>query len=140
MDNYPIILSDDVEDLSRTLREIIRIRNDLDIPSDDNMVNLFNRGILFGSDSLLLTADTTLGSTDGHADVNATSGVVTVTLSPNPIDKQRHSVAKIDASGNAVTVDGGALNINGAATDTLSSQYDQQWYMYVAVSDEWRKV
>ena len=57
---------------------------------------------------------------------DATSAGFTVTL-PALDDAYRDVlVAKIDASGNAVTVDGdGAETINGATTLALSSQYDR---------------
>jgi len=62
----------------------------------------------------------------GFYKVDATSGAVTVTLPAAASNTgMRLDIKKIDASGNAVTVDGNAAEtIDGAATVTLSSQYD----------------
>lgn len=80
------------------------------------------------------------GIGDVTIDVDATSGAVTVTLDPSPIDGQQHTICKSDASGNAVTVDGDTYNINGAATDSLGSQYLSKTYRFIGGSGEWRIV
>lgn len=58
--------------------------------------------------------------------VDATSGAVTVSLSDPALARPGDEalVKKIDASGNAVTVDSVSGNIDGAATQSLSSQWD----------------
>lgn len=56
---------------------------------------------------------------------DATSGAITVTLPASPTDGTVLRAKKIDASGNAVTIDGDAGDtIDGATTKALSSQYD----------------
>jgi hypothetical protein len=57
---------------------------------------------------------------------NATSGVVTMTLPAAAASQGRKLVAKkIDASANAVTVDGnGAETVDGAASVSITAQYD----------------
>ena len=57
--------------------------------------------------------------------VNATGGAVTATLPTATSAAGKHfTIKKIDASGNAVTVDGdGAETIDGAATYSLATQY-----------------
>jgi PBP1b-binding outer membrane lipoprotein LpoB len=57
--------------------------------------------------------------------VNATSGAITVTLPPAGVIGRPIGIMKSDSSGNAVTIDGnGSETIEGATTQTLSSQYD----------------
>jgi hypothetical protein len=78
------------------------------------------------------------GRGDVTIDVNATGGARTVTFTPTPIDGQTHTVCKNDASGNAVTVDGGDYNINGAATDAIGTQYLCKTYRFIGGANEWR--
>lgn len=72
------------------------------------------------------TAHYTAAGTDSVILVDATSAVVTITLPP----AARHrglllAIKKIDASANAVTIDGnGSETIDGSATATLSAQWD----------------
>ena len=72
-----------------------------------------------------ITATATVGS-GGVFLVDATGGAVTLTLPlAAAIIGRVISVKKIDASGNAVTVDGsGSETIDGASTAVLTSQYD----------------
>jgi len=63
--------------------------------------------------------------------VDATSDPVTITLLAvaSAGDDFEVAVEKVDASGNAVTVDGdGTETINGATTRTLTNQYDVETY------------
>ena len=70
--------------------------------------------------------------------VSAASGAVTVTLpAVGASEGLVMTIKKIDASANAVTIDGaGAETIDGAATKSLASQYKA----YTVMSDgtEWR--
>lgn len=72
-----------------------------------------------------VTVDTTLDSNDDLVLVDATAGVVTVTL-PFVDDAQRklYTVKKIDAGGNAVTVQGGGAETIDGGTISLANQYD----------------
>jgi len=65
-------------------------------------------------------------ASDFLLNVDATAGAVTVTLPLAADSLGAHIVVKkVDASGNAVTVDGaGAETIDGAATASLAAQYD----------------
>lgn len=74
---------------------------------------------------------------------DATGGAITVNLPPAANATNRVlRVKKIDASGNAVTVDGdGAETIDGAATQALAAQYDAltifsdgtSWHIFASV-------
>jgi len=81
--------------------------------------------LLSGSTAVASTPYTQL-STDSLILVDATSGAVTVNLIAVAADNGAPvTIKKIDASGNAVTIDGdGAETIDGSTTKVLSSQYD----------------
>lgn len=71
-----------------------------------------------------LTASATVQVTDHIILVDATAGDVTLTL-PGA-DKMQNKVVrfvKIDASANAMTIDGDGQNISGAATQSTTTQY-----------------
>jgi hypothetical protein len=73
-----------------------------------------------------VTADTTALPSDYLILVDAAAGAVTVNL-PSAVSSRGAAlvVKKIDASGNAVTIDAnGAETIDGAATQSLAAQYD----------------
>lgn len=54
---------------------------------------------------------------------NAAAAGFTVTLPSAPGALQLVNVKKIDATANVVTISGGAINIDGAATKTITAQY-----------------
>jgi hypothetical protein len=54
---------------------------------------------------------------------NAIGGALTITL-PVPLAGRRVTVKKIDASGNAVTLNAGAVTIDGAGTLVLAAQWN----------------
>jgi hypothetical protein len=72
-----------------------------------------------------VTAATTALAADTFIMGDATAGAFTITL-PSAVGQTGEMVIKkIDASANAVTVDGaGAETIDGAATKVLAAQYD----------------
>jgi len=72
-----------------------------------------------------LTASGTAGEIYGVYLCDCTSGAITLTLPPAASYKGKTLwVKKIDASGNAVTVDGdGSETIDNATTQTISVQY-----------------
>jgi tetrahydrodipicolinate N-succinyltransferase len=76
-------------------------------------------------------------ATDGMVTVNAAAGAVTMTLpAVATVSGRVVTVKKIDASGNAVTVDGnGAETIDGAANFPLAAQYDS--LTVIAGATEW---
>ena len=53
---------------------------------------------------------------------DATGGAIVVTL-PSPENPIMYNVKKTDASANAVTLDGGTNNIDGATTIAITTQY-----------------
>lgn len=68
------------------------------------------------------------------ADVDATSGAVTITLPPASTNSGKMiGVAKSDASGNYVTLSG---QVNGAATTDLTTQYTA--LLLISNGTEWR--
>lgn len=71
------------------------------------------------------TANYTATATDHTILVDATAGVVTITLPAAAASVGReYAIKKIDASANAVTIDGnGAELIDGAATQSLATQW-----------------
>lgn len=74
-----------------------------------------------------ITADTSALTADSHTVLcDCTSGVVTVTL-PTASSSlgQIYVFKKIDATGNAMTIDGnGTETIDGATTQSKTTQYD----------------
>lgn len=72
-----------------------------------------------------ITASATLGANDYTVLANAASGAVTVTLpAASTVTGQTFHVKKIDATANAVTLDGnGAETIDGAATKATTTQW-----------------
>lgn len=55
---------------------------------------------------------------------NATGGATTIKLPASPTSGSWVGVKKIDASGNAVTIDGNGHTIDGAATQALAAQWN----------------
>jgi hypothetical protein len=73
-----------------------------------------------------VSASATVSVTDNIVLVDATAGAVTLTL-PGA-DKLQNKVVrfvKIDASANAMTIDGDGQNISGAGTQSTTTQYDR---------------
>jgi len=95
---------------------------------DDNTITVDR----FNTSVSSLSADTTLTAQNSPSVylVDATSAVTTITL-PAPADvKFPITVKKIDVSANNVTVDTpGSETIDGAADDTIASQYDSVTYV-----------
>lgn len=73
------------------------------------------------------TTNYTLIGNDDVLLVDATSGVITITLPKISIAEGcTYVVKKVDSSSNAVTIDpDGSETIDGATTHVLSSQYDR---------------
>lgn len=87
------------------------------------------------------TADYTVLVSDGIVLVDATSGPVTITLYTATETKHTPFIAvkKIDASGNAVTIDGaGAETIDGATTISLTTQNEVA--RLITDGTNWRKI
>ena len=135
---YRILREFNEDELMDVLQHILQLREEEDIPDFTLLENRMNRGNTFSNMTVAVVASSTIGQNTFHVDVDATGGVRAVTFESDPLDGQMHSVAKTDASGNAVTVDGDTKDINGSATDSLTAQYDQATYIFVAASDEWR--
>jgi len=138
LEEYPKIIPADIESLAGFIQRIVEIRDD-----DVSQLNLllgqasYNTG--FAKQTNDFDSDESIGRTNLYNDVDATGGVRTITLDADPIDGQTHYIAKRDASGNAVTVDGNGKTINGSASLSLASQYDKMIITYMAKADEWRR-
>ena len=65
-----------------------------------------------------------VASADQTVLVNATGGATTIKVPGTPTSGKFCIVKKIDASANAVTVDGNGHNIDGAATQALPAQWN----------------
>ena len=135
MKQYPNPASMAAEDW---INAVCRIRLD-DVKQLNELQSKAGYAQGFAKTTTSVSASYQAGITDFFIDVNATSGAVTVTLPPDPLDGTAIYVCKNDASGNAITVDGGALDISGAGTDTISTQYDVVLYIFVTGANEWRK-
>lgn len=73
------------------------------------------------TNSVDISADYTANVTDSLIAVDATSGPVSVTLpAPSGVHDFPVTIAKIDASGNAVTI---VATISGVTNPTLATQY-----------------
>jgi hypothetical protein len=116
----------------RTPETVKRSTHVLLIDADDGQSNFTTKNMSF--DTLMKKTIETIATTpysqtenDEVLLVNATSGPITVNLLPavNRSGKQI-TIIKTDASVNAVTIDPNASEtINGAATNSLASQYDK---------------
>ena len=79
---------------------------------------------LIGPGAYAFTASATLPDDCRTAIVDATAGAVTVTLQPVASSVADVVVVKVDASANAVVIDGnGAETISGAATSSTTTQW-----------------
>ena len=85
-----------------------------------------------------IAASATLTDTDYMVLCNATSGAVVVTLpTATGIARREYIIKKIDSSANTVSITS-AVNIDGASTYTITSQYNSikvksngtQWYIF----------
>lgn len=137
MQDYSPIITPDVGLLAQVVRQLLIMRND-DVAELNNLLELRGYQSGFCHSTLSITASYAAGVGDLYIDADATSGAVTVTLHPTPLDGQTHYVAKNDATGNAVTLAGNGHNINGSATLALSSQYDTACVVYMGGAGEWR--
>lgn len=92
----------------------------------------WERGTGFSSES----ANFVVGVDETYL-VDATGGNVTATLNATPRDGDTVTIKKVDSSGNTVIIDGNGNNVDGAATQTITSQYDSftlgfdggQWFI-----------
>jgi len=65
---------------------------------------------------------------------DASGGAITITM-PSPSANAWVEVKKTDSSANAVTVDGGGNNIDGAASFDITTQYES--YTMVSDGSDW---
>jgi hypothetical protein len=111
------------------MKEII-LRN---MNTDRRLIRIPEAGDNLG-DLVAKTSNYTMAETDVFVSVDATGGAVTITLPPAAdVGAGKHiGIKKVDASANAVTVDGdGSETIDGAATVSLAAQ----WASLFAVSN-----
>jgi hypothetical protein len=134
MKQYPNPASMAAEDW---INAVCRIRLD-DVKQLNELQSKAGYAQGFAKTTTSVSASYQAGITDFFIDVNATSGAVTVTLPPDPLDGTEVTVVKNDASGNAVTIDGGAYNLNGAGTRSLTTRYQADSLVFVEGAGEWR--
>lgn len=84
----------------------------------------FTKSVNFAYNAV--STNTTLDATYCVVSVDCTGGARTITLpTAVGIGGRQYTIRKLDASGNAVTIDGdGSETINGATTKALAAQYD----------------
>ena len=75
--------------------------------------------------------------TDGTIRADSTAGAITLTLPITPDDGQVVIVKKIDASANAVTINGNGNLIDGSATKTIAAQYGVLRLEFDLTSSTW---
>jgi len=80
------------------------------------------------------TGDTTITTTGTQIVICNNSAPGTVLFNNNPCDGEKVNVKRRDG---AVTTDGQNYNIDGAATDSLASQYNQTTYVWTIAAGEW---
>jgi hypothetical protein len=88
--------------------------------TDETIYYFWERGTGFSTE----TANFTVTDPDETFLVDASAGQVTATLPATPRDGDTITIKKIDASGNNVVINGNGNNIDGQATQTITSQYD----------------
>lgn len=84
------------------------------------------------------TAAYTINGSDYLVLGDSTAGSFTITLPPAGKHKGQKFIIKQVGTANSVTVDGGSINIDGATTFTLTTQYDSvaiisdgnQWWKF----------
>lgn len=76
------------------------------------------------------TGNYTMATTDGDILVNANGGAVTIKLPASPLTNEEHAIKKTDSSTNVVTISGNGKTIDGATTQSLSTQYAVFWIKY----------
>lgn len=138
LEEYPKIIPADAASIVRFVERIVEIRDD-DVAQINGLIETADYNVGFSKQSNNFTADETIGRVNLYNDVDATAGVVTIDLDPDPIDGQTHYIAKSDAGGNAVTVDGNSNTINGSATISLAAQYDVALVVFMGTAGEWRR-
>jgi len=68
---------------------------------------------------------------------DATGGATTIKLPAGPSDGQSVIVKKTDASGNAVTISGNGVNVDGAGTHGLAAQWNSAICVFSASFGAW---
>lgn len=138
IEEYPDILSEDLQDIVKFLQRIVEQRDD-DVTAFNQLASEAAYDVGFAKKTYEWTADDDIGRYNLYNDGDATGGNITLTLDSSPRDGQTHYFSKIDASGNTVTIDGNGKNINGSATLALSTQYDTMLITYMGNAGEWRR-
>lgn len=83
------------------------------------------------------TANYTFTTSDYTIRVDATSGVITITLPLAPVHGQVYNTKKIDSTSNAVTLSGNGKLIDGQASMTISNRYNNIMVQYDSTSTTW---
>jgi len=137
MENFPLLREETPEEVVVVLKRMIQQRDD-DIAEVDTLQEQAGYDKGFKRSTLPTSASISIGETDVFVDGTGGVGGITITLDDNAIDGQTHWIHKADAGAGAVTIDGGAKNINGAGTLVLANQFDSARLTFMGAADEWR--
>ncbi|MEZ7523998.1 hypothetical protein [Burkholderia vietnamiensis] len=108
-------------------------------PAADGVADIgastFRIRTLYGAGGLTVGTATKTGAYTATANdytirADGTTGAFSVTLEASPVTGQIHVVKKIDSSANAITVSGNGKNIDGAASVSLTTQYQSVRVQY----------
>ena len=138
IEEYPKIIPADIDSLAKFLQRIVEIRDD-DISIINKLLSEVSYNTGFAKTTNEFITDETIGRSNIYNDVDASSGNITISLDPDPIDGQTYYIAKSDATGNTVTVSGNGKTINGGASLVLAARYDTIMIVYMGNADEWRR-
>lgn len=136
MDNYPILITDDIDDIALVLRRILAIRKD-DIAEIGTLSSIASYESGFRRNTVSTSASYSVGLNDLAVAGTGGAGGITLTLDASPVDGQTHEFWKADSGAGAVTIDGNGNNINGSGTLALSSQYAWARVIYFGSSGLW---
>jgi hypothetical protein len=83
------------------------------------------------------TSAYTLVAVDFNITADAVGGAFSLTLIASPTDGQTYTIRRVNSGANDVTIAGNSVNINGAASIALTSQYESVVLIYNADDGEW---
>jgi len=99
--------------------------------------NIFKRMGYVGESVSVTAGPYTMAGNIGMVLADGTAAAFSVLLPATPVDKQRSTVKKTDASVNAITMDGNTRTIDGLATAVILHQNELIEVEYNASEDAW---
>lgn len=109
---------------------------------DEDINRLRNMGLVINDvenkvrKDRVVSSATTLRESDGAVFVDTSGGSVTVTLPATPRAAEYFRIGKLVAA-NTLTIDGNGNNINGTASQNITSQYNVSTVQYIEDLSEW---